>query len=410
MATTYTATIEVRCWKQHTCVSCGCDFRYLFARTITGQGGTEAAARAAAEKSLITALENQVDQQPCPSCGYYQPDMIGVSRARGHWFVFWAALVLFALIIILTACNVLPISTGAWAMAVSSLVLFLAHLRIASGNLNRDLDANLRQAEQRVAAGTLRITAPADEGQALTEPPQTGLSTGHLVAFVLLLAATLFMASPELLRLAAGWKLNPAWYPQVAGPGDKPYTYFDNQITSVKGYWNGSGSAQVLNAQEVGAPAQLPIETNNATWGGSISVSSKESKTPTNTVWARVVFPDDAQLAGKDLKLQINMTVSYPALMGGNNFQDAKSQFSHRCEIQLSSPRAGTQYSQLWLWGNCGGAVLVLFLSFWLASLAKGLRNQAYPTSVRPVGEVDDESPPRQKPPEDGADDLDFKK
>jgi hypothetical protein len=122
------------------------------------------------------------------------------------------------------------------------------------------------------------------------------------------------------------------------------------------------------------------------------------------------VFPDDAQLVGKTLKLQINMNVTYPTLMGGNNFQDARTPFTHRCEIQLSSPRAGTQYSQLWWWGNCGGAVLVLFLSFWLASLAKGLKNQAYPTSVRAMGEVADESPQGQKPPEDGSDDLDFKK
>ena len=55
MATTYKATIQIKCWKQHECVGCGGLYRYKFARTVTGEGANEAKAEAAAEKSAMTS-------------------------------------------------------------------------------------------------------------------------------------------------------------------------------------------------------------------------------------------------------------------------------------------------------------------------------------------------------------------
>ena len=120
MATTYTSTIEVNVWKEHTCISCGTIFRYLFKRKKTGQGGTEAVAEAAARKAVVDALANEVDMQPCPGCGLYQPDMIGNVRRRRHWYLFWAVVPVVALVLILALADVLAFSTAAWIGAAGA--------------------------------------------------------------------------------------------------------------------------------------------------------------------------------------------------------------------------------------------------------------------------------------------------
>src|SRR5436853_504400 len=84
MATTYTSTIEVNVWKEHTCAACGGVYRYLFKRKKSGQGRSPDAARAAAQAAVVKALAHEVDLQPCPGCGLYQPDMIGTRKARRH--------------------------------------------------------------------------------------------------------------------------------------------------------------------------------------------------------------------------------------------------------------------------------------------------------------------------------------
>src|ERR1700682_3888884 len=91
MATTYTSTVEVKVWKGHTCCRCGQPYRYLCERKKKGQGKNPAAASAAAQKAVVAALAYEVDQQPCPTCGLYQPDMVAALRRRRHWYVFWLA-------------------------------------------------------------------------------------------------------------------------------------------------------------------------------------------------------------------------------------------------------------------------------------------------------------------------------
>ena len=80
MATRYTCTINVRCWKQHTCVACGGQFSYLFLRKVTGTAGSPAASQATAGRNVKKRMDSDVDSQPCPACGIYQPDMIGQRR------------------------------------------------------------------------------------------------------------------------------------------------------------------------------------------------------------------------------------------------------------------------------------------------------------------------------------------
>ena len=115
MATTYTSTIEINVWKEHTCVGCGGAFRYLFKRKKSGSGGTPAAAQANARKAVVNALAHEIDMQPCPGCGLYQPDMIGAARSRRHWWAFAATLLALLVLLILARAEVLAYSTATQA-------------------------------------------------------------------------------------------------------------------------------------------------------------------------------------------------------------------------------------------------------------------------------------------------------
>src|SRR5947208_14516607 len=116
MATTYTSTLEIRCWKQHTCAACGALYSYLFVRKITGSGSTADRARVKAQANVSKAMATDVDVQPCPTCGLVQPDMIGQQRARRHKTVFWIALILLVALIILRLTNVLQADVATWAL------------------------------------------------------------------------------------------------------------------------------------------------------------------------------------------------------------------------------------------------------------------------------------------------------
>src|SRR5262245_34180886 len=100
MGTSYKATVQVRCWKQHTCVACGSVFGYLFERKKTGQGGTEEAASAAAHNAAVKAVAQEVNLHACPQCGTVQPEMVGAIRARAHWWILGIGAGALALVIL----------------------------------------------------------------------------------------------------------------------------------------------------------------------------------------------------------------------------------------------------------------------------------------------------------------------
>lgn len=399
MATTYKSTIEINVWKEHACIGCGSRFRYLFKRKKTGQGGTPDAAAAAARKAVIKALEHEVDMHPCPGCGLYQPDMLGSRRSTRHWWVIaasWAALLLF---MILMLTDVMTAGMAALAAAATCAGLGLVHLLIDFDNPNRNLEGNQQVGRQKVERGDLWLP-PGSRADPEAEMPVFGWSTAHTVAYVLFGLGILALASPELLRLMNGWAANPQWYPQVAGPGDQPYTYFPNKITSVKGYWRGMGKAQVVNAAEVGLAApELRIETKQDNWGQSISIGSKESKTSTNTLWLRVLLPNDAQLEGKTLQLNMMLNVEYPELKG-STFEAVRQSYQHTAEVRLSSAGAGGRYKTWWWSGFLGGVLLITVSSNLLVRLSNDLRKLAHPTSIFAPGEGKDEERQEETAPE----------
>src|SRR5271155_1553019 len=74
----------LRCWKEHICAGCGRSYSYRLVRHVSVQNVTAAAATAAAEHATAPKLKNYVEQSPCPTCGLYQPDMVGAWRAQSH--------------------------------------------------------------------------------------------------------------------------------------------------------------------------------------------------------------------------------------------------------------------------------------------------------------------------------------
>src|SRR5262249_5575782 len=143
----------------------------------------------------------------------------------------------------------------------------------------------------------------------------------HLLCYALLGGSVLLFLLPWLIRTGMGMKTNAGWYPEVAGPGDSPYVYFDQTVpNAVKGLWNGTARVTVLNPNDLGGPVAVTATSKTNTWGDKISVSSKESKSSSPKLWARIQLPADPKLAGKTLQLQIDMSVQYPALMGGNSW------------------------------------------------------------------------------------------
>src|SRR5205814_9749985 len=117
MAKTYTSTLQIRCWKHHKCVGCGGSYAYEFVRKIAGTGGTAEKASAAAKANAEKALARDTDLHPCPTCGLYQPDMIGQRRAKRSWIIFWCALVVFIVTLGLAAGHVLQFYTMTWVVA-----------------------------------------------------------------------------------------------------------------------------------------------------------------------------------------------------------------------------------------------------------------------------------------------------
>jgi hypothetical protein len=402
MATTYSSNITVNVWKEHTCVGCGCAFRYLFKRKKTGQGGTPEAAEVNARKAVVKALENEVDLQPCPGCGLYQPDMVGSRRGRWHRYLFLAALPVFLVVFILVLADLVSYATASWVLAGTAGVLALSHLVTDAFDPNRNLEANQRLAERRVEDGDLWVPEKRRRAEGRGEEVGSGRTAAHLLCYLLLSAGAVALAAPELLRLSLGWPTNPDWTPMVAGPGDDPYIWFPEKVTSVKGYWSGNALARVTNAADVGLKQPIvQATTKTSTWPQTIRAKRSE-RNSSSTLWVRVHLPEQQDLAGKTLQLQLELNVSYPAPMAGQErWNELRQQFRHTATIRLADPNAGHTYKTAWWAGLVGGTLLTLVPALLLAVLANAFRRKANPTQIFVPGPPEEDEPdPQDEPPD----------
>ncbi len=397
MGTTYRTTIHLRCWKEHTCVHCGGTFAYLLMRKVAGQGGTTGAAEAAARTLASKALQHDLEQHPCPTCGLYQPDMVGAVKVRWHWYLFWGTLAALALVLITHSFDLVAADAALWLAAGIGAVAVLGHFVVDWRNPNSDPDANLQRARDQQERGNLQV------GQAgRSEPPPLELrsplwSAFHRLLYVLLALAVAGIPVPELVRRVQGWPFNPDWHPPVAGPGDQPYCWLPDRIRSVKGYWKGIAKVQAFDAAQPNAPGvTIQASTSADSWGDSISVKSSE-KDSSSHLWVRVHLPDDPKLAGKTLTCHVELAIIYPKAQG-NTYDLEQQTFQRTVSLQLAPLHAGGEYVALWWAAFVGGGGLLLLGSGCLIAVAQSLKRQAPPTKIYSAEEPppppqDDENP-----------------
>ena len=391
MTRTYTAKIEIRRWKAHTCVGCGGQYAYWMVRKLAYGGSTPEQATEKAHAAADRAMLRDVDRQPCPACGLYQPDMIAGRRRSLHRWMLLAALLAAGLIAGLYLGDVLQADRALLAamaqVAAIGLLGFLVDLR----NPNRDREANSRMAEQAIAAQRVRVLRAGVSQGPLCEPSAMHVRTHHAppwcrlgrLAFIAAVAALLALALPELARQQSDWPLNANWYPPVVGPGDETCVYLPDSISSIKGYWAGQSTvtAQVDGAQQA-AEFSVESSTRQLDWGHSIDNVKPSERSTRDRLWVRVKAPSGENYAGKTLLCKIALTVWYPVLRNDDSFETAVQGYRHEATLKLAAPLAARAY-QRWWWGGFAGGEFLLLVSV-LARLmgAEALRRTANPAEI----------------------------
>jgi hypothetical protein len=374
VGTTYKASMSIKCWKQHTCIGCGAVYRYLFTRDKTAQASTPEGAEQAVEKQVADAMQNEVDARPCPTCGILQPEMVGAKRAVVHGWMIALAVVWLIAAMILCGTDVMSLNTVAMISLFLGLIMALANFATVMINPNADLSGNKQEAQKQIKSRTVVLDQNGTSSTPSRVPGSEKFSPSSIAAIAFLAAGALGMGMSEEMRIVRGWPLNSGLYPPVMGPGDTCRLYFPNSVSSVKGYWGGTATIKCSNAKDLGASAaRFTATTKESSWGSSISVKSSE-KNSSSTLWADVHAPDEEELAGKSASLVVDLSVSYPSIVGSSSFSNSSGKYQASTIVELASPGAGGTYRTLWWGGMIVGALLSAIGSFLFFNMAKGMR------------------------------------
>jgi hypothetical protein len=391
-------------WKQQTCAGCGSTFRYKITREPAPTGNAVVVALSAVRQLALRMTNRDGDLVPCPACGAYQPDMVGSRRALWHAILTVAWFIPLALLIPLRVEWSFPVSWLCPLVAVWWLVLLGAHVLIACSNPNRNPEQNLERLSRlpRNRGVELVEEEPADRPQ--DGSPKVGPHVWHAAALILLGVAALAALSGEAARLAREWPLNEGWDPAVIGPGDESRVFFPGQIKSIRGFWRGESDVQVTNAAEVGASLRgFRCSSRTDTWERGISARYNELE-ESFTPWVRIEFPDNPELAGKELRLSVVVRPTYPVPAGGNTLRDQKDTLTQDATVRLAHDRHAGQTYLLLSYGGVGGGLLAGGLAgWWFYLLGRRLRRSAHPALVTPLREEDMDKAPRRRRQDDNS-------
>ena len=379
MTRTSTAKIEFRRWKAHTCVGCGGQYAYLLIRKLAYGGSTPERATEKAQAAADRAMVRDIDRQPCPTCGLYQPDMIAGRRKLLHGWLFLAALLALGLVAGLYLGDTLQANEALLVAMLEVTVVGGVGFLVDHRNPNRNREANHCRAMQEVAAGRIRVLRP---GTPLTPGRERPAARWYgRLALVLAVAAGLALAFPELMRQQSAWPLNADCYPPVVGPGDTTCVYLPNWISSLQGRWAGASrvTAQVASAPRTGEFA-LESSTRQGDWG---AVQARPGqRAVADRLWVRVKLPPNEKYAGKILACKIVLTVRYPL---ADTVDIATEQFQQEATLELAAPLAGRTYQTWWWGGFAGGAVLLTGSILVRLTAAAALRWTANPAEILDV-------------------------
>lgn len=369
MAKRYTSTIQLQCWKEHTCVCCDSVYSYVMTRKVVGTASTPEKAHAAMQLQASKVVQQQTDMHPCPTCGLYQPDMIGPRRANRQMLVLIIAVVLFGIALIVRGCNGAQSDAISWTLAIIAALTFVFQVVIDFQNVNRDPITNQRIAQERVAAGQIRHT-PGRTDARTDEFASPGRSVFHLAAIAMLALSLIPILAPDIIRTSRKWPFNPECYPAVVGPGDQTRIYTRQKIVSVKGYWR--GTPQVLlhypGGPEDGETASAT--TNQNTWGDTINDVKSEEKNSNSTPYVDLTLPDTPALANKDVNCDIDLKIQFPQMSGSSTFEVSSSEMQTPITIHTAGPGDGARYNSLWWTGSVAGIAMTIFASFILRGVS----------------------------------------
>jgi hypothetical protein len=366
-------------WKRHDCVGCGSAYRYSFGglRKTAPRGG------------------KVPDMRPCPTCGLYQPDMVGTRRLRLHLLFGLIGLIGVGITAGFGIGRVMPDRMVIGGMAAMGGAVLLGQLLVLVWNPNRNLDANRRRARQLIKSDNMELLHGDNPAKAASALPHFGFRRAHMVALIGLLVAIGFFVTGELVRLGFGWPVNSEWRPSVVGPGDQSRIFFPS-LQSIDGRWSGEATAHVVNASELGlTDTRLSVQTNQDTWGGTIHVESNKQRSWFSP-WVDVRIPESAQLAGKEIVIHIDLQVTSPVVYG-NEYRNEQARQTRTVSLQLANqPGAGRLYTYALYGGGILGAVGMMAMSLTLVALAVSLRRTGSPMRLVEEQEEDDEDENRR--------------
>ena len=389
MAKTYTSTAVVRCAKEHTCAGCGTAYEYELVRTVKGSSrrSPEAATRQA-RAAVDRTVRRAVNAEACPACGLVQPDMVGQQRYARHLWVAAVAVVAAVVVLCIRGADNLAAIPATWILAAIAAVAAVAFLFVEAIDPNHDVDGNRQRAEGRAALGDVRVTAAGRAtGGSSPWADAPGRVRPRWPLLAILAFAPVVAVLPEVVRAARAWPANPACYPPVVGPGDATRVYFNQTITSVKGYFRGTSETTVQ--ADASPPVPVPSSTADNDWGSSISVKDGEKSNQTRP-WVELTMPTDPALAGRTVDCVAKLSLEYPVIGAGEtSFNTYAATLVEHFPIRLGPARSGAAYDTTW-WAASGTAAGLLALGgAALALAAHRLRTPGTVTNTRPLGPND---------------------
>jgi hypothetical protein len=377
MAVIVTAAVTARCWKQHTCCACGCVYRYLLERTRSASGGPGSGAATQATYSATNAILKGIEERPCPSCGVVQPDMAGKSKA--FWHLTFTAITggILLLITLPTLGGRLPFDKAGEAAAAVAGFALLGHLVTALCNPNWSLKGNQKESRARMEAGEMLVDRNGGPLNPAAIP--TNINAVHLLCLLAILVSPLGFLAARFVSDRYPMPRNAGLQPDVVGPGDTVKIPVETKLRTHGGYWYATASVKVLNADELGVTAPFHAGTQSERWGKIIAVNDSRNPLEPIKPWAKVAIPNDPELGGKTVKLQINLTVTYPMAAGARGLQDVSSKISTEAEVQLTGAGADRLYKQAWYVGGGAGMACSILGGLVLALMGQVLKSYAIP-------------------------------
>jgi hypothetical protein len=150
--------------KRNSCERCGHDYAYRMTR------------RASGDARLRRELERDCDPVPCPSCGWYQTQMVTYLRHQRYGRFFRAALIFLPLSLVIFVADVVSNlrRRGSWP-PIDELVFYASLVAVAPATLLllfflvRNFDPNREDAEARKRLGQARAVPQEELSQILQE-------------------------------------------------------------------------------------------------------------------------------------------------------------------------------------------------------------------------------------------------